>query len=612
MKKKHLVGLGLIGLLALASCGTNSNTESSANNTPSSNVASSSNKASSEASSSKTLSPYEQQLNALRAKGTVYSANLSSGGVVDGMIGDFKQYENTDAYVKVSTAAQLIKAIEDAKYEYTNDSINDDGTINQTLTKAGTVHVIEITNDLDLGYNVLTNAGITSSIVKTFDKNNSDYGLANSTAYSYKYDEIKNAGIAQICIENTSNLLIYSKNGAKIKHAGFKLTSDYNVVVRNLNMDEIWMWEDANRIDPSYKIGDYDCFAWAYFKISFSEAIWIDHCTFGKSYDGQIDVSNPVYNTTDTLIRAPFWATSSNGTHISYCDFKAGSSDEDGYIYKMMNELEQNYLQYQNDNTTQIKGYYYKTLRDAGLSFEDIMNGYALPQKKGFLLADSGDNYNYNKELKVSFSSCTFKNIEDRLPKLRSGITYVYNCHVDNSEYYSMLSKMSTAYSAITAASSNYKTGGVSQGVLSGLGGSVYLESSVYTGVKNFIKNNDTKWDTSKNYTDEIAQYGGYKIVNSYFYNDLNNLVYGSSSTTSNTFDSINASPTTLLTDKFSYHTADETMPFTIVPYYKAESGYVRPIAKNYNQLINNYFETEKTGAGVFEYDLLWTTVDYR
>ena len=48
MKKKHLVGLGLIGLLALASCGTNSNTESSANNTPSSNVASSSNKASSD------------------------------------------------------------------------------------------------------------------------------------------------------------------------------------------------------------------------------------------------------------------------------------------------------------------------------------------------------------------------------------------------------------------------------------------------------------------------------------------------------------------------------------------------------------------------------------
>ena len=626
MRKKHLLGIGLLGIAALSACGTNtvspsnqtSNTSSAASSAATSSVASSTNNAGTPSStiglvseSSDPNSEYNAQLKELQYKSNTYLANLSAGGVVEGKLGDFRQYENTSAYVEVSTAAEFIDALTKAKYTYTNDSINDDGTINQTLTAEGTVHVIEITQDLDLGYNTLINAGISSSIVKSFDKNNSSYGLSKGTQ-SYKYDDIVTSGISQICIENTSNLLIYSKNGAKIKHAGFKLTSDYNIVVRNLDMDEIWMWEDANTLEPTFKVGDYDNFGWAYFKISFSEAVWIDHCSFGKSYDGQIDVSNPVYNTTETLLRAPYGATTSNGTHISYCDFHGGDDSEDGYIYKMMSELEDNYQAYLADNSTTVKGYYYKTLRDAGLSFDDVMKAYALPQKKGFLLADSGDDYNYNKELKVSFSSCTFKNLEDRLPKIRSGIAYLYNCYVDNSEYYAMLSKISAISTKITNASTKFKAGGVSQGALSGLGGSVYMESVVYTGIKSFLKNNDTSWDTNKNYTDDVAKYGGYKIINSYFYNDTNSMTYGSSTADTDPFTNINVSLATLDRDHFSFHTDDETIPFPIVPFYKNEKGYNWVTANNYSRLAMDYFVTEPTGAGVFNYDLMWTTTDYK
>ena len=95
--------------------------------------------------------------------------------------------------------------------------------------------------------------------------------------------------------ENTSDLLVYSKSGAKLTHCGFKLTSDNNVVFRNLEFDEIWQWEDSPLTTAS-AVGDYDWHGWAYFKIAFCGYVWIDHCTFGKSYDGQIDYSNPDYS----------------------------------------------------------------------------------------------------------------------------------------------------------------------------------------------------------------------------------------------------------------------------------------------------------------------------
>ena len=40
-----------------------------------------------------------------------------------------------------------------------------------------------------------------------------------------------------------------------------------------------------------------------YAKISFSTGVWIDHCTFGKSYDGQIDISNGSYSGPTTVDR---------------------------------------------------------------------------------------------------------------------------------------------------------------------------------------------------------------------------------------------------------------------------------------------------------------------
>ena len=481
-------------------------------------------------------------------------ANLSAGGYVDGKISDFSEYEGTDAYRKVTTADEFIQAIADAKYHYKAE-LAQDGEINYTpadgYDKAeGTVHVIEIANDLNLGYNVLSQAAKSSGIAVDYDsKKLVDVQL------SEMYTE---NGISQIKVENTSNLLIYSKNGAKLTHCGFKLTSDTNVVFRNLEFDELWQWEDTSSSSKG-AMGDYDVVGWAYFKIAFCGYIWIDHCTFGKSYDGQIDYSNPNYTSQGTAFRAPYGADGGNGLHISWCNFNAGSDDENGYLYQMMAKIEEDYQAGGKNNL------YYNALRDGGATFEDILYGLAIPQKKGFLCGDNASetdaDYTYNLGLQVSFANCKFTNLEDRIPKLRGGNAYMYNCIVDSSQYYGYRAALKningkTAEKLVQSVNSGWQCGLVSQGILCSNGGSVKAENCIFKGIENLLKNNDSK---------AKGEYvrGGYQLVNCSYQKGASDAVYvGSSSDSGNKFT--NATTSSLKTDYFSWHTENGVQPFRI------------------------------------------------
>ena len=513
--------------------------------------------------------------------------NLSAGGFVEGKIGDFSEYENTSAHRKVKTAEEFLQAIVDAKYHYTN--VWDENTNTYTQEPAegyteenfkGTVHIIEIENDLNLGYYKLSETAKKSGIVSDFAPNMQKW-LPYLTHSAMALEN----GISQIKVENTSDLLVYSKNGAKLTHCGFKLTSDNNVVFRNLQFDEIWQWEDAPA-ESTDKIGDYDWYGWAYFKISFCGYIWIDHCNFGKSYDGQIDYSNPVYNANaGVAFRAPYGADGGNGLHISRCNFNAGSDDEDGYIYKMMSAIEQ---EYKDGKTNYL---YYNALRNAGASFEDILYGLAIPQKKGFLCGDDAkqdkDDYTYNLSLKVSFAYCKFTNLEDRLPKVRGGNAVMYNCVVDSSQYYKYHSVLKglSAQSKVQAVNGAWKCALASQGIVCGSGASFYGENCIYRGIQYLLKNNDSK--ATGDYV-----LGGYKLVNcSYQKGETDTVYVGSSSDANAKFT--NDTPEKLLTEKFSWHTENGEQPFE-VPATELES--LEKFLKD---------ASYGSGAGTFEFSLL-------
>lgn len=562
-----------------------------------------------------------------------YSSLFNAGGFVEGKFDDFSKYENTSSYVKVSTADELINALSNAKLEYSTtitsvdeadkivrqnvrknetnwinaitkglylkksdgsyfkipedtpysdttytvdmtyyeDSNYADVTFTQTLTKESTVHVIEIENDIDLGYKLLSDTAKSSGLVDDFaSKTPADITMSSM------YNE---SGMSQIKISNTNDLLIYSKNGAKLTHGGFKVNSCDRVAFRNLEMDEMWQWEDSASETPNETIGDMDAFGWAYFKINYCGYIWIDHCTFGKSYDGQIDIANPYFYSVATASSAPYGKPStyteneSSGVHISNCCFNAGSDDKDGYLYKMMQEIEVDYQKTLSDPTYETKYRYYKTLRDGfsydttsngttttttveGLSFDEILYGIAIPQKKAFLCGDSGDYYDYNLKLKVSFENDYFKNIEDRLPNVRGGFAYMYNSIIDNREYYQYRTTLrSKGVVSIKNYNSKYKCGMVSQGIIGGYGASIRTEGCVFLGIYELFKNNNS----NSNYTSEQLA-AGYSMVNCIY--SLTGEDTSTSLSIQNTDINPNTSNTQMSTANFDWHTESGEAPF--------------------------------------------------
>lgn len=479
--------------------------------------------------------------------------NLSIQGYAKDGIGDFSNYVDTTYYRTVSNEDEFIQAIYDAKYDY--ETIWDDSTnsYTQNLIKEGSVRVIEITNDLNLGYYKLSeNSKKLTQVVN-------DYANKFNTYKDSLYftDMFLENGISQIKIEKTSNLMIYSKQGVKITHAGFKLTSCDNIVFRNIFFDEIWQWEDAVNKTTS-KIGDYDFFGWSYFKIGFCGYVWIDHCKFGKSYDGQIDYANANYHSTkSTSFRAPYGANGGKGLSITWCDFAAGDDSKDGYIYQMMNSLE---TDYQNGV---CKALYYKILRENGVSFNEILYGLAIPQKKGFLIGDDQDykednhvEYDYNLELFVTFANCKFTDLEDRLPKVRGGNVYMHNCLFDSSRYYNYRQKLSSlnASNIVKKVNSNWKCALVSQGIVCGQGASVKAVNCIFLGINTLLKNNDTG-------SPAPYGYGGYSLENCKY--EVGSLSYvGSSTDPGHMFKNSNTS--TLKTEYFKWNTADGNAPYEI------------------------------------------------
>ena len=579
-------------------------------------------------------------------KGTEYinsgtqeqQANFYQAGYVEGKIPDFSQYKNTSAYVQVSNADQLIQALSQTKCNYTNnweyknltseqeEKIADynylmekraqggdaaltseektrrlalekeimlyEGTVSQELISDSDIHVIEITNDINLGYEKLSAAS--KALVTNWS--------SSKTGYSTTSHFLEN-GVSQINISNAHNLLIYSKNSAKITNAGFKINNSKGVVVRNLEMDEIWQWEDSPSDKPTFTVGDMDVFGWAYFKINFSTDVWIDHCTFGKSYDGQIDVANPYWYNIRTYSEAPYGVDSNDEKsriHISNCKFQSGSDDPDGYLYKMMQEIEADYQKSLTDSTYQCQYLYYKTLRDRyNVSFEEILYGIAIPQKKAFLWGDSGESkktesYRYNQNLYVSLANNIIVDIEDRLPNVRGGIAYMYNCLIDNSRYYKYRQLLSEKGAGNISSVNSYvndkgktvypyKLALVSQGMIGGYGASLRAENCIFIGVNTLVKNNNSEKDDIT--TEQMA--AGYSIINSIWYNDKDSEDVGriiNTDTNPSVISSTVGQTSPMSTTYFNWHNDDNQKPFN-------------PALYDVNNLTSLLYESQAVGA---------------
>ncbi|MGG4142512.1 LamG-like jellyroll fold domain-containing protein [Paenibacillus algorifonticola] len=355
---------------------------------------------------------------------TGFSAGNTGGGSIA---------ETDSKYIKVYNATDLAAA----------------------LKKGSGYKVVEIMNDLDLGWNEIPAA----AKVSPFASHNS----------ALTHPVLLNTGVSKITVDGFTGLTIFSANGAKIKHAAFTFKRSTNVIIRNLEFDELWEWDEATK-------GDYDKNDWDYITIEESSKFWIDHCTFHKAYDGLVDVKK-----------------GSNGVTISWSSFLGDDGSAGSWVTQQINAMEANQSAYP----------MYAFLRSSavGLSKADII-AVAASQKKGHLVG-STEFASDNAALEVTLHHNYYQDQQDRMPRLRAGNVHAYNIVMDSAGAWSARSRITSAME--TAISGNsYHFGVTSNGAISTENGAVLVEKSVIIDVYYPLRNNQ-KDASLPDYTGKIA-----------------------------------------------------------------------------------------------------------
>ena len=245
-----------------------------------------------------------------------------------------------------------------------------------------------------------------------------------------------------------------------------------------------------------------------------------------------------------------------------------------------------------------------------------------------------GNDYYYNLNLKISFSSCRFRGIEDRLPNMRSGICYVYNSIIDNQEYYEHRNNISGLKDQMKKANSKFKLALVSQCIVPCFNAGVYYDNVKIVGVQDLVKNNNIlfegKYDKDGNPMDQY-DYSGYMFKQCYFLNDLDfknsKRVTGSTSYDSTTdtvvdpFVSYNKTTAYASPKYFNYHNDNNELDFEIIGYcndylpkskFKDDETYIQEPEKLLYTMEKNYFNVYNSGTTSELYENFFLDIDYR
>jgi pectate lyase len=336
---------------------------------------------------------------------------------------------NNAAYKQVFTALDFANAILSA---------------NKT---ANSVKVIEIMNDLDLGWNEV------GAAVQT---------LASTPFRAHNppqlHPRLLVTGVSLIDIKCKSPLTIFSANGATIRHACFNIKSTANIIVRNLKFDEMWEWDEATK-------GNYDKNDWDFIDLGNGGTvnnIWIDHCTFTKSYDGIVDVKQGSF-----------------GITFSWNKYTGddGATNPNSFVWQQINKLESNKTAYA----------MYNNIRTSGLSTTDIVAIIQGHDKTHLVGANSLKAENATHTL--TFHHQWFINPWDRcVPRLRAGSVHDYNIYVDDT----LALAARRLRDQHTSISSSYSFRPPLNGSISTEGGAILVEKSVYIDCNTPLRNNQT------------------------------------------------------------------------------------------------------------------------
>ncbi|WP_426445288.1 carbohydrate-binding protein [Paenibacillus sp. S-38] len=368
--------------------------------------------------------------NTTKVEKSYESGFLSVPGYASLGVKDRSSYIGTSYYRTVSNGKEFLQALLDAS--------------------SGTVKVIEVTDDINLGWTELALDSTERSKYSFVSRYpNPSNGFTNPLLTA--------SGVSKVNISNVDGLTIFSTSGKTIRHAELKLQASANdIVIRNLKFDEMWQWDDS---------GQHKEVGWSFIKVNGANNVWIDHCKFSIAADGMIDMENGASNV--TLSWNEFGLAADPNPSVTSSVYQSISFMEQKYAAGTLNPSTSVYYKMRNEGATtnQIMAYaaYHSKVHLAGSGDKDYTN-YISPA--GVEVKDG------NQRIRLTMAYNSYTNVGQRLPMIRQGTGHLYNNYFDNS----------THQDAIDSAAAISKYGGdrLSRGINARNGASIAGDTNVY------------------------------------------------------------------------------------------------------------------------------------
>ena len=329
-----------------------------------------------------------------------------------------------------------------------------------------TVKVIEIMNDLNLGYNEIEASAKAAS--EPF----------RSAETPLLHPVLLQTGVSLVDVQKKNGLTIFSANGATIRHAKLNIKNCSNIIVRNLRFDQLWEWDESTK-------GQYDRNDWDFITLGDGGAVsnvWVDHCTFTKSYDGIMDTK-----------------AGCSAITLSWCRYTGddGATNSNSWVWQQINSLESNKTSYA----------MYNFLRTRGFSTTNIVTIMQAHDKTH--LAGQNDLDPDNATISMTFHHLWIGGVWDRcVPRLRAGNVHDYDLYVDDTLVLAAKRLRDAIAATMSTADQNtlnntYSFDPPVNGAISTEGGALQVEKSVYIDCLWPLRNNQTD-PSNPEYTGKI------------------------------------------------------------------------------------------------------------
>jgi pectate lyase len=318
-----------------------------------------------------------------------------------------------------------------------------------------TVSVIEIMTNLNLGY---------TEIESTAKSNSEPFRAA--PAAPLLHPVLLQVGVSYVDIQKKNGLTIFSANGSSIRHAKFNIKSCSNIILRNLKFDQLFEWDESTK-------GQYDRNDWDFITLGDGGAvsnIWVDHCTFTKSYDGNLDTKAGCANIT-----------------ISWCNYIGddGATNANSWVWQQINYLEQSPSSYP----------MYNFLRTHGFSTTNIVTIMQAHDKAQ--LAGQNDLDPNNATISMTCHHLLMGVWDRAVPRLRGGTVHDYNLCLDDTKVLAAERLRNSIAATMSTADQNTLNNTYSfeppvNGTISTESAAILVEKSVYIDCLWPLRNNQT------------------------------------------------------------------------------------------------------------------------